>query len=325
MAVRKGAGTKAPAKNTPIPAKGRAEKKTSSAGKGFSWTVLFWLAFAIFIIGLFLFNRETISSSIQSIRNEITARKTLQGENPVSAPAPSVQPVTAPEAKPSTTTVSPAPAANRSPSQPAPASRQAPASPPAAQPASPARSSPAESRSPTENRSPAPAQPAVQQSSQPAQQTASPAARNTEVVRGTAELRERALYFTQVDRGGSILRIKVNRKIPVSDSPMTDVIQALIAGPSTDEKRRDLMSLIPPDTRILSATVRGETAYISFSEEFQYNTYGVEGYAAQLRQIVYTVTEFSNIRYVQILIEGRRVDYLGEGIWIGSPLSREIL
>jgi len=106
---------------------------------------------------------------------------------------------------------------------------------------------------------------------------------------------------------------------------MTDVLHALIAGPSADEERRGLISLIPPDTRVLSATVRGETAYINFSEDFQYNTYGVEGYAAQLREIIYTVTEFPNVRRVQILIEGRRVDFLGEGIWIGSPVSREML
>ena len=106
---------------------------------------------------------------------------------------------------------------------------------------------------------------------------------------------------------------------------MTDVIQALIAGPNGDEKQKGLISLIPPSTRILSATVRGSTAYINFSEDFQYNTYGVEGYAGQLRQIVFTATEFSNVKDVQILIEGRRLDYLGEGIWIGSPLTREMM
>jgi spore germination protein GerM len=106
---------------------------------------------------------------------------------------------------------------------------------------------------------------------------------------------------------------------------MTDAVEALIAGPSGDEKHRGFISLIPPETRILSATVRGGTAYISFSEDFQYNSFGVEGYAGQLREVVYTVTEFPNVRDVQILIEGRRVDYLGEGIWIGSPLNREML
>ena len=101
-----------------------------------------------------------------------------------------------------------------------------------------------------------------------------------------------------------------------------DSLNSLLAGPNADEKRRGLMSLIPANTKIISATVRGNTAYINFNDEFLFNTYGVEGYAAQIRQIVWTATEFSNVSDVQILIEGRRIDYLGEGIWIGSPLSR---
>jgi spore germination protein GerM len=105
---------------------------------------------------------------------------------------------------------------------------------------------------------------------------------------------------------------------------MTDVIQALLAGPTAEESRRGLISLIPQGTKMLSAAVRGNTAYINFSEDFQYNTFGVEGYAGQLRQLVFTVTEFPNVTDVQILIEGRRIDYLGEGIWIGSPLNRDM-
>jgi spore germination protein GerM len=106
---------------------------------------------------------------------------------------------------------------------------------------------------------------------------------------------------------------------------MLDSLNALLAGPSAEEQRRGLISLIPRNTRILSVIVRGNTAYISFNEDFQYNTYGVEGCAAQLKQIVWTATEFPNIKDVQILIEGRRMDYLGEGIWIGSPIGRESL
>jgi spore germination protein GerM len=137
---------------------------------------------------------------------------------------------------------------------------------------------------------------------------------------------ERAVYFTRIDPGGTILRSRVIRRLPASDSPMVDSLQALIAGPNAEEKEQELISLIPPGTRLLSSTtVRGSTAYINFSEDFQYNTFGVEGYAAQLRQVIWTATEFPNIKDVQILIEGRRIDYLGEGIWIGSPLGRESL
>ena len=137
------------------------------------------------------------------------------------------------------------------------------------------------------------------------------------------QTRDRAIYFANVGSDGQILHSKVTRKIPVSDSPMQDALNAILAGPTAEELSRGLLNLIPKNTRILSATVRGNTAYISFSEDFLFNTFGVEGYVAQLRQIVWTVTEFQNVKDVQILVDGRRMDYLGEGIWIGSPISRQ--
>ena len=142
---------------------------------------------------------------------------------------------------------------------------------------------------------------------------------------GTAELRDRAIYFIRVDGDGSVLRVRADRRLPVSDSPLRDAIQALIAGPNAEEGQRGFITLIPEGTRLLSVVIRGDTAYINFNEEFQYNIYGPEGYRGQLRQLIFTATEFANINDVQILIEGSRVDYIGESFWIGSPLSRDML
>jgi spore germination protein GerM len=129
----------------------------------------------------------------------------------------------------------------------------------------------------------------------------------------------------QVDSDGRVLRTRASRALKVSDTPMTDALQALIGGPSPEERQRGLVSFIPPETELLSVMVRGSTAYINLNEEFQFSTFGVEGYAAQLRQIVWTATEFPSVKDVQILIEGKRVDYLGESILIGSPISRDML
>jgi hypothetical protein len=137
-----------------------------------------------------------------------------------------------------------------------------------------------------------------------------------------ATSRDRPLYFIEVGEDGAVVRTRVIRPMPATDSPLADAIQLLLQGPTVDERNRGLISLIPPGTRFLSAQVRGSTAYLSFSEEFQFNTYGVEGYIGQLRQIIWTATEFPNVSDVQILIEGRRIDYLGERIAIGSPLGR---
>ncbi|MDR2362957.1 MAG: GerMN domain-containing protein [Spirochaetaceae bacterium] len=139
------------------------------------------------------------------------------------------------------------------------------------------------------------------------------------------ERRDRPVYFMQVDKDGTVMRMRVSRSLAVSDTPMTDAIRVLFEGPSPEEQRRGMVSFIPPGTKLLSVMVRGTTAYINVNQEFQFGTFGVEGYAAQLRQIVWTATEFSSIKDVQILIEGKRVDYLGESILIGSPISRDML
>jgi hypothetical protein len=134
--------------------------------------------------------------------------------------------------------------------------------------------------------------------------------------------RTSSLYFVRIDEDGVIVRQEVKRQMPASDSPLTDSIKALLTGPNEDELRRKLVSLIPEGTKLLSARVRGSTAYLDFNEAFMYNHYGIEGYAGQLKQIVYTATSFPTVQDVQFLIEGQKRDYLGEGIYIGSPLGR---
>ena len=138
-----------------------------------------------------------------------------------------------------------------------------------------------------------------------------------------ARNRAAALYFVRIDDDGAIVRQEVKRQIPVSDSPMLDSLGALLKGPNEDELRRKLISLVPAGTKLLSAQVKGSTAVLNFNEAFMYNHYGIEGYAGQLKQIVFTATAFPNIQDVQILIEGEKHDYLGgEGVYIGGPLSR---
>lgn len=135
--------------------------------------------------------------------------------------------------------------------------------------------------------------------------------------------RQSSLFFVKIEDDGVISRREVKRTIAASDSPLTDAITALLAGPSEGEIRSGLVSLIPRGTKLLGISVRGSTAIIDLSDAFMYNHYGVEGYSAQLKQVVYTATSFSSIQDVQILIEGQQKEYLGgEGVYIGKPLSR---
>jgi spore germination protein GerM len=137
------------------------------------------------------------------------------------------------------------------------------------------------------------------------------------------ESRQASLYFMKIEEDGVISSHEVRRMVAVSDSPLTDALSALLAGPSEGEIRSGLVSLVPRGTKLKSVSVRGSTALIDLGDTFMYNRYGPEGYQAQLKQIVYTATSFPSVQDVQILIDGQRKDYLGgEGVFIGKPLSR---
>ena len=113
------------------------------------------------------------------------------------------------------------------------------------------------------------------------------------------------------------------RAIPVNDSPLISTLNALLQGPTAEEKRLGLVSLIPPGTRVLGAAVDRNIATINFNDSFLFNSYGAEGYLAQLRQIIWTATEFPNINAVQIHIDGKKVEFLGETIRIDRPHGRD--
>lgn len=131
-------------------------------------------------------------------------------------------------------------------------------------------------------------------------------------------------YFIRVSDDGRIIPEDVQRSLEYTDSPLTRTIESLIGGPNADALNRGLLNLIPEGTELVSAYVEGGVAYLNFNEQFRFNPIGMEGFTAQLQQIVYTATAFSSIHSVQILIDGEVLDYLGgEGIYIGSPLTRD--
>jgi hypothetical protein len=132
------------------------------------------------------------------------------------------------------------------------------------------------------------------------------------------------LYFIKVDQNGDIHRVPVKRSFPATTSPLTDALNGLLVGlTAEEEQQQDIISLIPASAKIISASIQQGTAYLSFNEDFLYSPYGVDGYAGQLKQVIWTATEFSTVKNVQILINGRKESYLGDSIWIGAPLNRD--
>ena len=140
------------------------------------------------------------------------------------------------------------------------------------------------------------------------------------------KLRRSRLFFVLVDSDGSISLEPIVRPVHYMDSPLTDTLQTLLKGLSSDEISDGLLSLVPAGTSLHGVAVRDRTAFIDFNESFRFNPFGEEGYISQLKQIVYTATEFHTVEMVQILINGDKIAYLGpESPFIGDPLTRNSL
>lgn len=132
------------------------------------------------------------------------------------------------------------------------------------------------------------------------------------------------LFFVKVSDEGQISLKSVIRTINYDKAPLRETLNSLIKGPERSELNKGLLNLIPQDSNINSINITKGVAFIDFNEEFSFNSLGIEGYKAQLMQIVYTATEFQTVNKVQILINGKNSEYLGaEGIYIGDPIDRE--
>ena len=157
---------------------------------------------------------------------------------------------------------------------------------------------------------------------QPPAQTI-PEEREKEPTREPTRMRQSRLFFISVTEDGQIDMKGVIRAVEYVDAPLTATLAALLQGPTTAEVNQGLISLISQQTQINSVYIEGATAYIDFNEAFRFNSLGKEGMIAELKQVVYTATEFPTVKTVQILVEGEVSKYLGpEGVAIGKPLSR---
>lgn len=159
---------------------------------------------------------------------------------------------------------------------------------------------------------------------EPVVSVSKPVATQSEVKKDSEKLLTKtSVCFVSIDGNGPVIRKMVSRNVD-KNNPLKESLTSLLKGPTSNEKSSGCQTLIPEGTKLYSVAVKNGIATINFSEEFEFNSYGVEGYLGQLMQIVYTATSFSTVNSVQILVEGKRKEYLGsEGVWIGSPLSKD--
>ncbi|SHI76531.1 GerMN domain-containing protein [Lutispora thermophila] len=140
-------------------------------------------------------------------------------------------------------------------------------------------------------------------------------------VKQPEDTRATVLYYKDHDN----LLVPVMRYIPKGDLGLAKAaIKGIIYSPELieDLKPTGLLPTLPQGTKINGAVIKDDgLAVIDLSQEFlNFNT--AEGEALGVKALVYTLTEFPNIKSVQIRIDGKTIDEMPYGTKIGEPLKR---
>jgi germination protein M len=119
--------------------------------------------------------------------------------------------------------------------------------------------------------------------------------------------------------------VPVMRYIPKEDLGIAKTALSTII--YTPEKAQDLNAAgltptLPMGTKILGAVIKDDgLAIVDFSKEFLNFSSG-KAEELGIKAVVYTLTEFPNIKSVEIRVEGKKIEEMPKGTEVGSRLSR---
>lgn len=126
------------------------------------------------------------------------------------------------------------------------------------------------------------------------------------------------VYLERTDETGRPLLVAVAREI---SSDPTDVVDALLRGPTDDEQQQGVGSAIPPGTTLLSARYTAtDMVRVDLSNEILEST--GDDLVSALAQIVFSLGEVSGIERLDITVDGLAQDWpRGDGSLTADPLT----
>ncbi len=138
-----------------------------------------------------------------------------------------------------------------------------------------------------------------------------------------------SIYFTRAGEQ-EIAVFPVFRTIPPPGTVGERVeaaLNLLLQGPTEEERTDGYSHELPEETILRGVRVtRDGIAFLDFSREVESGG-GTATMFARLKQVVYTATQFPQVKEVRILIDGKDIPYFsGEGLTVvEKPISREDL
>lgn len=120
------------------------------------------------------------------------------------------------------------------------------------------------------------------------------------------------------DQGMKLVAVKRTIKTDGADK-YTAAMNSLLQG----TKEKGQIAVIPKQTKLKGVKVKGDVAYVDFSQDLvKHFTGGSTGEEMLVGSVVNTLTEFSEIKKVQILIEGKEIETLAGHMDLSVPIAR---
>lgn len=117
------------------------------------------------------------------------------------------------------------------------------------------------------------------------------------------------VYFAQV-RGGEEVVIAVQRFVPRTEALGRETLEALLVGPTDEEKQVGVVSAIPEGVRLIDLYIEDGVATADFDRTLQDGVAGSATVTMIREQIERTLLKFDTVDAVLITIEGESEDIL---------------
>ncbi len=120
------------------------------------------------------------------------------------------------------------------------------------------------------------------------------------------------------EQGLKLVPVKKTVKMG-NDDKYTATVKALLEG----TKEKGLATIVPKQAKIKSVKVQGDTAFVDFDENLIKKFIGGStGEEMLVGSIVDTLTEFEEIKKVQLLVEGKKIESLSGHLDLTKPVER---
>ncbi len=135
--------------------------------------------------------------------------------------------------------------------------------------------------------------------------------------RSTKEMKIKVYY---PDESGLRL-VGVNREIEIKDSE--DKYKEAVKAVMTPPKEKNLTSIIPNNSSLISVKVKDGTAVVNLDKKIKNGfSGGSTGEEFLIGSVVNTLTEFNEVKSVKFLIDGQEVETLSGHMDLSEPIKR---